>query len=173
MTQNATHFVLTKYGSRVFDYLWKSVEMKHREAIMEELLPVESRMKTNDFGRYILPKVNFGLYRRSTEAWLKEQERFQCQKDNLKEILDMVQKKGSKRWQRLLDFWIVKDSHIYNAGWWKGDQGVEYVCHYVVETVLRHRVSVNLQLDRLGKFSLAVLQFAFSDSCACLISEHS
>ncbi|XP_055327684.1 nucleolar protein 9-like [Paramacrobiotus metropolitanus] len=85
--------VLDKHGSRVFDVIWKTGDMKCRESVADVLISVESTMKKNEFGRFLLPKLNLGLYKRSIEAWRREQLKFQSQKDELNSILDLINKK--------------------------------------------------------------------------------
>ncbi|OQV16314.1 hypothetical protein BV898_09622 [Hypsibius exemplaris] len=85
----APELALTKFGSRTFDFIWKSVDLKTRELLVEKMLPVEPKLRTNEFGRFLLGKLNLGFYRRSADAWRTQQMAFEKQKADLRTILEM------------------------------------------------------------------------------------
>jgi hypothetical protein len=84
---------ISKFGSRTFDNLWKTVDLKNRQLLVDQLIPVQSKLRTNEFGRFLLNKLNLGLYRRSVEAWRNQQLVYEKQKSDLRSILEMTGKK--------------------------------------------------------------------------------
>ena len=82
----------TKAGSRIFDSIWKSVDLQHREELVEKLSFSEDKLRTNEFGRFIMNKLNLTLYRRSVDGWKRQQVTYDRQRDDLKAILEMTRK---------------------------------------------------------------------------------
>ena len=93
LTAVSPDLVVTKFGSRTFDFLWKTVDLKSREALVDQLLPFEGKLRTNEFGRFLLGKLNLSFYRRSAEAWCNQQLGFEKQKTDLRSILEMAGQK--------------------------------------------------------------------------------
>ncbi|GAV03591.1 hypothetical protein RvY_13987 [Ramazzottius varieornatus] len=82
----------TKTGSRIFDSIWKSVDPQHRQELVEKLVPSEEKLRTNEFGRFIMNKINLPMYRRSLDGWKRQQATYDKQRDDLKAILRMTRK---------------------------------------------------------------------------------
>lgn len=59
----------TKYGSRSFEAIWDCANLKHRLAIMDELVYKDGSWSNSEHGKIIASKINLSLYKRNKEDW--------------------------------------------------------------------------------------------------------
>ncbi|KAF5281835.1 hypothetical protein FQA39_LY05049 [Lamprigera yunnana] len=58
-----------KYGSRSFEAIWNTANLKSKTIIMNELAYKDGTWSNTQFGRIISSKINLQLYKRNKEQW--------------------------------------------------------------------------------------------------------
>lgn len=61
--------VVSKYGSRSFEAIWRSANLKLKLVILDELSEKDAAWCNSEFGKIIAGKINFSLFKRNKETW--------------------------------------------------------------------------------------------------------
>ena len=63
----------SKYGSRVFDCIWRQLDQGWKERYINDLSREESVLKSDFYGKFVVKNCNLDLYKRRKSEWLKFQ----------------------------------------------------------------------------------------------------
>ncbi|XP_041949356.1 nucleolar protein 9 [Alosa sapidissima] len=63
----------SRYGSRLLEAVWNSATVSQRQSIAQELVPSESQLRSDQFGRHIWPKFGLTHFGKRKAHWMEIQ----------------------------------------------------------------------------------------------------
>ena len=60
----------SKHGSRSIDAIWNKSSPKLRENLASRLAPSESKLNSDQFGKFVSVNLGLSIFKRSKEQWL-------------------------------------------------------------------------------------------------------
>lgn len=77
-----------KQGSHVVETCWRQAEVKHKEAITQELALSEQQLTSNFYGRIVLKNCGVEHFKRKDKTWYEKEQKAARKRKLLEEILE-------------------------------------------------------------------------------------
>ena len=77
-------FVSCKYGSRVFDCIWRELDYGWKERFINEISQKESVLKSDFYGKFVCKNCKLDLYKRRRSEWHKSVQTTPASREGMK-----------------------------------------------------------------------------------------
>ena len=70
LNDNLVNLACSKHGSRSIDAIWKKASVKLRENLASRLAQSESKLNSDQYGKFVSVNLGLSMFKRSKEQWI-------------------------------------------------------------------------------------------------------
>merc|ERR1712029_1192979 len=107
LNEHLVNLACSKHGSRSIDAIWNKGSPKLRENLASRLIHSESKLNSDQYGKFVSGNLNLSVFKRSKEQWLASFDKEKKTKELFSDFITNKKPNPEKK-EEFCDFMIEK-----------------------------------------------------------------